>query len=458
MNIGIIGGGMTGLVLAHRLSLQGHIVTVFESNKQLGGLATYHDYGPLVWDRFYHVILPSDTHLINFIQKIGLGEELRWRPTLTGCYINQKLYSISNTIEFLRFPPLSLIGKLRLAFTLLYGSRIKNWQGLEKITVEDWLLKVSGRNTYEKLWKPLLLAKLGENYKRVSAVFIWSYIKRLFSARDSSLHKEQFGYVVGGYKTVFDQLEKLICSAGGHICTGVTVEHIASHPDSGIWVEHSGKKEHFDKVIFTGPVNILQHVVAQDLIKISGDRPTVEYMGVICMVLITRKALVPYYIVNLADQRIPFTGIIGMSNLVSLKETAGLHITYLPKYVLSNDPLLQQPDDELRKLFFRGLHLIFPELKADDIVVSHINRAQKMQPLQVLNYSSLVPKIVTEHNDFFVLNTSQFVNETLNNNTVVKHVEEFMRKEYMLKREQGAGSREQGAGGIPIIKIRGLYP
>lgn len=433
MNIGIIGGGLMGMALAYRLSQQGYTVTVFESNKQLGGLNTHHDYGPFVWDRFYHLILPSDTYLMNFIKDIGLGDKLRWRRTLTGCYIDQQMYSISNTIEFFLFPPLTLIGKLRLAFTMLYGSRISNWQRLEKISVEKWLLKLSGKNAYEKLWQPLLLAKLGESYKRVSAVFIWSYIKRLFSARDTSLQKEQLGYVEGGYKTVFEQLEKLIFSSGGDVRTGVAVEHITPDPKGGIWVEHTGKKEHFDKVIFTGPVNVLQHVVAKDLVKIEGTPlqavgDTVEYLGVICMVLITRKALVPYYVVNLADRRIPFTGIIGMSNLVSLPETAGFHITYLPKYILSDDPMLQQTDEELRSLFFQGIRLLFPELKTDDIVTVHINRATKVQPLQVLNYSSIVPKVVTEHDDFFVLNSSQFINDTLNNNTVIKHVDEFIQK------------------------------
>jgi protoporphyrinogen oxidase len=426
MNIGIIGGGMMGLALAYRLSQQGHTVTVFESNNQLGGLTTHHDYGPFVWDRFYHIILPSDIYLIKLLKDIDLGKDLCWEPTLTGFYIDQNFYSISNTVEFFRFPPLGLLGKLRLAFTILYCSRIKDWRRLETILVEDWLIKFCGKKTYEKMWKPLLLAKLGENYKRVSAVFIWAYIKRLFSARDSSLHKEHLGYVKGGYKTVFDRLAKLICSAGGDIRTGVTVEHIAPALEGGMWVENNGKKDHFDKVIFTGPVNILERVVAQDLVRVQA-YGTVEYLGVICMVLVTRKPLVPYYVVNIADHRIPFTGIFGMTNLVSLEETAGLHLTYLPKYVLSDDPILQQTDDELRKLFFRGLHLMFPDLEADDIVVSHINRAIKVQPLQVLNYSSLVPKIFTENKDFFVLNSAQFVNNTLNNNTVVQHVEEFLK-------------------------------
>jgi hypothetical protein len=115
-----------------------------------------------------------------------------------------------------------------------------------------------------------------------------------------------------------------------------------------------------------------------------------------------------------------------MSNVVSLQETAGRYLTYLPKYVLSDDPVLHRPDDELRTLFFDGLHLMFPELRAEDIEGVHINRAVKVQPLQVLNYSSLVPQVVTEHEDFFVLNTSQFVCGTLNNNEVIRAVNEFL--------------------------------
>lgn len=427
MKIGIIGGGMMGLSLAYRLSQQGHQVTVFEANQQLGGLATYHDYGSFIWDRFYHVILPSDTALVNFLKQIGLEDKLRWQQTLTGCYIDQKLYSISNTVEFFQFPPLTWLGKIRLAITLIYGSRINNWRKLEAIPVEKWLLKISGKNAYEKLWKPLLLAKLGHSYKRVSAVFIWSYIKRLFSARGTTSHKEHLGYVQGGYKTVFDRLAQLIIAAGGDIRTGVKVEHIRPHSFQGISINYNRQKEHFDKVIFTGPVNILEDIAAENLVSVSNAGISVEYLGVICMALVTRKPLVPYYIVNVADQRIPFTGVLGMSNLLSQQETAGTHLTYFPKYVMSDDPLLQQSDEEIQKLFFQGLRLMFPNLDSNNIIAVHINRAQKMQPLQVLNYSRLVPAIVTKNEDFFVLNTSQFINDTLNNNTVVRHVDKFVK-------------------------------
>ena len=56
----------------------------------------------------------------------------------------------------------------------------------------------------------------------------------------------------------------------------------------------------------------------------------------------------------------------------------------------------------------------------------HINRAPVVQPLQVVDYSNIVPGVKTRHPSFFVLNTSQFVNGTLNNNEVVRSVDEFM--------------------------------
>jgi hypothetical protein len=48
-----------------------------------------------------------------------------------------------------------------------------------------------------------------------------------------------------------------------------------------------------------------------------------------------------------------------------------------------------------------------------------------VQPLQVLNYSQLVQQPKTLHGDFYVLNSAQFVNNTLNNNQVIRTVNEF---------------------------------
>ena len=435
-----------GMALARELSNQGHLVTVFEREKQLGGLSTHQDYGPFYWDRFYHVVLPTDRFLTRFLGKLSPELEPRWVKTLTGFYVDRQLYSLSSSLEFLKFPPLSLIGKARLALTLLYCARIDDWKRLEKVSVSDWLRKIGGQATWEKMWKPLLLAKLGENYKRVSAVFIWSYIKRMFSARESASKSEQLGYIPGGYRAVFSRLEQSVSAAGGNVCTGISVNSITESTAGGLLLSHDQEPrgEHFDKVIFTSPVSVLQHVASDRLIKLEKDGRQVEYLGVICMVLITRQPLVPYYIVNIADSRIPFTGIIGMSNLVAGEETAGRHLTFLPKYVHSEDPLLMSADEELREQFLQGLQLMLPEFNPGDIESVRIHRAKKVQPLQVLNYSSLVPKVKTEHPDFYVLNTSQFVNNTLNNNEVIRFVEEFL-QEHAAEFSQSSEQKENAA-------------
>lgn len=424
--IGIIGGGIMGLALAQRLSARGIRVTVFERDEQLGGLSTYHDYGPFYWDRFYHVILPYDAHLIRFLHEIGLKAQLRWSPTRTGLYVDRRFYSLSNTMELLRFPLVGPVGKLRLAFSVLRCLRIRDWKALEGITVEAWLTRLCGRRTYEKFWKPLLLAKLGEHHKRVSAVFIWTYITRIFSARDIAAQREHLGHVSGGYRTVIGQLEELICSRGGEIRRGTAVNAIRPRPEGGLWIDWDGRREQFDKVICTGPVDVLRRLAGEELLLVTTPGKTVEYLGVVCLVLVTRRPITPFYVLNIADPRVPFTGVIGLSTVVSPEETAGLYVTYFPKYVLSDDPLLRESEETIRTQFLQGVFLMYPDLSPGDIAGAHVNRAMKVQPLQVLGYSALVPQVTTRQEDFYVLNSSQFVNATLNNNEVIRAVDEFL--------------------------------
>ena len=424
MKIVVIGGGMMGLVAAEHLVRADKRVTLIDRESQLGGLSTWFDYGDFTWDKFYHVILPSDQLLIDLIRRLGLGSSLVWRQSRTGYFQDSRHYSLSDNIEFLRFPLLSPVQKSRLAWTIVYGSRLSNWRKLENMTSEDWLLKHSGRGTYEAFWRPLLKAKLGNHYREVSAVFIWSYIKRLFSARDPSVGKEQLGHVQGGYRAIINSLAARI-EERGEIRSRQSVHAIRVDEDNQLSLIANDREERFDRIIFTGPTTALKRICPEELINVEGDLDRVRYLGVICLVLLTKKQLTPFYVLNISDDGIPFTGVVGMSSVVPKSETGDCFLTYFPKYIDANDAMFERDDDSLLSDFMVAVRRLFPDFEDGDIVGCNIHRARIVQPLQVLNYSRLVPRVQTNHPGLFLLNTGQFVNNTVHNNQVIKIVAEF---------------------------------
>ena len=242
-NIAIIGSGFLGLTLALRLAETGAKVTVFESAVEIGGLASAWQIGDVVWDKHYHVTLASDAFTRKIVEEIGLGDEFEWVETKTGFYTDGKLVSMSNTLEFLKFPPLDLISKFRLGATIFYASRVKDWQSLEKISVEDWLTRLSGKRTFEKMWKPLLKAKLGEAYRETSAAFIWATIQRMYAARNSGLKREMFGYVSGGYARVLERFGEHLKDKGVEIYLNAKVSNVEKLADGRIKITAENTKD-----------------------------------------------------------------------------------------------------------------------------------------------------------------------------------------------------------------------
>ena len=130
-----------------------------------GGLASAWQLGDVIWDQHYHVTLFSDSFVRSLLRELGLEEQMRWAKTRTAFYADAKLHSMSNLLEFMRFPVLNLTDKIRLGATILRASRIKNSRSLEGIRVKEWLEKWSGHRTTEKIWLPLLRAKLGDSHE-----------------------------------------------------------------------------------------------------------------------------------------------------------------------------------------------------------------------------------------------------------------------------------------------------
>lgn len=419
MHVGIVGGGITGLTAAWYLLRAGHQVTVIEARQQPGGLATYFDFGPFCWDKFYHCILTSDQPLLHLINDLGLSGDLRWRETKVGFFTDFGLHSLTSTADFLRFPAISLWEKFRLGLGILYTARIQDGASLEDKPIGPWMTRVFGQGNYEKLWEPLLKCKLGEARREASASFIWATIRRLYSTREKGANKKEcLGYVRGGYRNVFSQLVKQIQGMGGHIMTGVPVEEIRGAADGGLEVTTGKGPMNFDYVIGTVPSGAFSRMVPRLTRTYRDKLEKTRYMGMVCVALLLRRSLTPYYCTNIT-QDLPFTGIIEMTNLISSEETNGRHLVYLPKYTSPGDPLLEAGDDAVWESFAAGLQRIIPDLEDADIERRFIFRERFVQPIQEVGFRESVPPTQTSVPRLLLANTSQIVNSTLNNNEMV---------------------------------------
>jgi len=408
------------MTLALRLRQAGADVTLYETAPSPGGLAHAQEIGGFTWDRFYHVILLSDRHLLGLLQDLGLGERLRWETTRTGFFVDGRLHSLSNSLEFLTFPPLNLLDKIRLGTTILRASKIKNWQALEKVFVTDWLKKWSGGRTFERIWLPLLKSKLGDNYQIASAAFIWAIIARMYAARRSGLKREMFGYVEGGYARVLAGFEARLQEEGIDLRFATPIEEIRQEPDGVVLRTRSGLRFHHDEVVITLPTTRIPGLVPQLAPPEVEQFKTVVYQGVACLSLLLRRPLGGYYVTNITDDWVPFTGVIEMTALVDPATFGGYHLVYLPRYLTQDDPFWRCEDDEIEETFVQALERMYPGFTRADVVDARVARAREVQAISTLQYSTtLKPSLETSLPNVFVANSSQIAAGTLNLNETI---------------------------------------
>lgn len=411
---GVVGGGLLGMTLAHRLAQAGQAVTLFEAADRLGGLAAAWSLDGIVWDRHYHVTLLSDLHLRALWAELGLERELRWTETRTGFYSGGRLHSLSNALEFLRFPPLRLVDKLRLAATILHASRVTDPLPLEAVPVSDWLRRWSGERTFETIWLPLLKAKLGERYRDTSAAFLWATIARLYAARRTGLKKEMFGYVPGGYARILARFAEVLADEGVEVRTGHAATQISPAP-GGLQIDFAdGHGDTFDQVVTTVPAPLAARLCQGLTDDEAGRLRGVRYLGIVCASLLLRKPLAGFYVVNITDPGIPFTAIVEMSTLVDRAELGGHTLVYLPKYVDPEDPSFALSDREIAESFLAALERMVPGFDRADLLAFRVSRVKHVFALPTLHYSRRLPPVTTSVPGLHLVNAAHIVRGTLN--------------------------------------------
>jgi protoporphyrinogen oxidase len=419
--VAIIGGGFGGLAAAWELTRRGVTPIVLEADDAVGGLAGSFEVNGERLERFYHHWFTSDTHVAELAQELGTEDRIVYRATRTGLYFANHVFRLSSPLDVLRFTPLSPVARIRLGMLALRARAVQNWLALEKLTAEEWLVRLGGREVYEVVWRPLLEGKFGPYAGDVSAVWFWNKLKLRGGSRSKG-GGESLAYYRGGFATLAEQLANAIRDAGGEVRTGEPVRKLLVGDDGRVLGVRTDRESiPADAVLATAALPIVADLVQPHApagyVK---QLRRIPYLANLCLVLELDRSLSDTYWLNVNDPGFPFVGVIEHTNFEPASTYAGRHIVYLSKYLPADSELYSMSDEALLEFSIPHLQRMFPRFDRSWIQAHHVWRARYAQPVVVRRYSALIPATTTPLNGLFLCSMAQVYPEDRGTNYAIR--------------------------------------
>jgi protoporphyrinogen oxidase len=410
MQIGIIGAGPAGMAAAYDLIRAGHGVTIFEMGDCVGGLAAGFKEPGWDWEleKFYHHWFQSDHDMLGLIAELGLSDNVLFPRPKTSMWSQGKAHLFDNPVSMLLFPNLAWLPKIRFGVVGLFLRLTKTWQPMERITAEDWLIKMMGRTAYDALWRPMLIGKFGDVYRDVPMSWLWA---RLHS------RTVKLGTYKGGFQKFLDTFADKLRTLGVTIRFGAQVNEVRRE-QAGVILTVNGEQHTFDAVISTtAPGAMLKltpelahhHSYAEQLRQL-------RHMSAVVVVLALKQQLMTdgTYWLNLPatspDKRqseFPFVALCEHTNYMSAEHYGGEHIVYCGEYVMPDHEYMTLSDDALAERFIGALKTINPAFTPGWIRKQWVFRAPYAQPIPALNHSRNIPDLATPIKGVYLASMSQ---------------------------------------------------
>ena len=205
-NITIIGGGVAGLTAAITCAEQGAGVRLLEAHDELGGRARSTD-GPYTANLGPHAIYKGGT-LWSWLSKHDLMPPLA-RPQLTG-------YRFHYEGAIHRTPPMTLIPP---------GLRLRGRMAPVDQDFHSWVTDHSDARTADMLSSAAGVYTFHHDPGELSAAFVWERSQRLLLSATPPAR-----FIVGGWSSLVDGLERCARALGVAIVTGERVDALPAGP------------------------------------------------------------------------------------------------------------------------------------------------------------------------------------------------------------------------------------
>lgn len=395
MKIAVIGGGFTGLSTAYYLAKKGHQVTIFEKEKELGGLASCFKNEKWDWflEKSYHHYFSNDYEFLRFAKEIGFNEIFFQSPTTASIYKenhNYRIFPLDNPQDLLFFPLLGFFDRIRAGFFILFLKLSPFLPIYEKKTSANFLKRTMGEKAWVVLWEELFRKKFGKSAENVLASFIWARVKK---------RTKKLGYVKGGIKKLADHIIKKTELLGVIIKKQKDINNIKK-TQKGFMIEGND----FDVIVST----IASPLLAE---KGKGLFPA-EYINRLkkikysaSLTAIIETDALPFkkiYWLNNLIKKIPFMVFVQHTNFINKKNYNNHEIIYFGNYLEQKNKFLKKTDEEIVKYYLKNLKKITG--KKTKILNSYIFKQFFAQPIFDESFIKNKPDFKTPLKNFYIAN------------------------------------------------------
>ena len=334
---------------ADALVRTGFRVGLVEAGPALGGLARSVAIGGEPIEAYYHHIFPQDTETLALIRRLGLADRLEWRQGPMAVLDGHRLHPFDGPLDILRFPPLRLHERLRLAAaSAAQVPRLRFDRRVHRESVGRGGPRWFGGRAYDKVWRPLLEAKFGPNAADVSMAWLAARIRQRAGARRST--GDRLGYLRGSLGTLLRALGEDLRRTGVEVRTSTRVSSITRR--GGEWAVDVDGPAGVERLTARSVVAALSGGILDRLAELPpayGDAiRAIPYRGIVCALVELERPLTNRYWINVTGRLgLGCVAIIEHTNFVPAAWYGGSSVVYLAHYVGREDPAWTASDDEL---------------------------------------------------------------------------------------------------------------
>jgi protoporphyrinogen oxidase len=384
----IIGSGPMGLYLSYLLSKRGFRVRIVDSNKLPGGHARPFVFHKSNIEIFYHFFYKND-HLssLKWINLLKGKSKIIWKKINTDIIIKDKIFfNPSNIIDLLINFRLNI---LNIFFYFFFSKNFFSKNKLQTLQAHNWTISNFGKDFSKFIWIPLLKEKFGNNFRNVSALWLFTRINRHFSTKSIFDGKFIFGYLTNTYLSTINNTIKFLQKNKSAFIFSSKINKIGivkGKIDKIFFKNSFIRINKNEKVISTIPLFVLKKLVLRNnlfkyLKKFKG-------IGVIVCIYKIDKKISNAYWTSLSMENMPFNAIIQQNRLYPKSD---FEIVYTSKYICKNHKFFKKNNSLIAKESIKALLSLYPHLSINDIKDCKVFKSESAAPIPTVNTINNLP-------------------------------------------------------------------